>query len=119
MRSRKNILEDIIKYENPESLPILREELNGYPWDSEEVHAVLSRKSIVNILERFARGEITARQVEDWADALEIRDDVEFGENNDEETILVMSELANPVQPLTVNEASAYIESLRTSPYSY
>ena len=94
MEDRRSLLERLVKFELPieDSIAMLR----AYGWDSHEELVVLSAADAVRILERYLRGELTARQVEYWAELLEMRKDVGFEERWSGELRRLISLLANP-----------------------
>ncbi|MCK4945423.1 MAG: hypothetical protein KAS59_04090 [Alphaproteobacteria bacterium] len=78
----------------------------------------MTRKNIISVLERYLHSELTAENVEDWANAVEIRDDIEFGIKNEETVLDAVYILANPVLEgsLPPEMARSLIERLRTEP---
>ena len=107
MCDRKSLLKTMLQYDHPGMLPELREALRAYNWDSDEEFVTLTKKDIHLVLDRYLRSELTSKEVEDWADAFDMRDDVGF---EDEDTIDIIGELANPVVPLTPEYARKLIE---------
>ena len=110
MRNRKDILQDLLRCENPAEINSLRAELGAFEWDTDERLITLMPENIVHILQRYIKGEISAKEVERWADALDMREDVDM-----EETAYVITELANPVTPLTLESAESLISEIDTS----
>jgi hypothetical protein len=72
------------------------EALRQLPWDSPEL-VVLGRKEILSVLQRCQGGQLSPEQVEEWANALEGRDDLGFEPADAELLHEVIFELANPV----------------------
>lgn len=75
----------------------LRRQIAKFGWDYDgQIKAVLSRADVATILQRYLKSEIGNKQIEDWADFLEGRDDIAF--ENGAEAILneVIHVLANP-----------------------
>lgn len=66
-----------------------------FAWDSEEI-VTLSRSDIHSILLRFLNREMSAANVEIWADFLEARDDVGFEAGHAELIKHVLYTLATP-----------------------
>ncbi len=84
--------------ELPSDFDELRRQIAKFGWDYDgHIKAVLSRADVVTILQRYLKSEIGNKQIEDWADFLEGRDDVAF--ENGAEAILneVIHVLANPI----------------------
>jgi hypothetical protein len=118
MQNRKTFLETLLRFRDPKALKQIMTALREYGWDSEETLVNLTSDAIISILERYLQSELTAQEVEDWANAVEMRDDIEFGIDDDEVIMNAVGELANPVltEPLTPESAMALIEKLRMSP---
>lgn len=68
--------------------------LAEFPWDSESELVLLTPESFCHILSLFKQGSLSASEVEDWANALEGRDDVDFATVQARE---LLHELANPL----------------------
>lgn len=100
--SRLEALRHLVRLDVP--LEQARAELKTYPWDIPEALLSLDASDIVSILARFLQGDLTAEDVEQWADALETREDVECRDDQVKETLF---ELANPdlTEPLTRDRA--------------
>ena len=90
--NRVDALKALVEAELPIELSIAR--MSQFAWDSEEYLAVLTPENLERVLILFAEGSITASDVEDWANALECRDDLALSEPVVSE---VLYELANPV----------------------
>jgi hypothetical protein len=93
-RDRSDLVSALVEGQFP--VEPIRNELARYPWDAEEPLALLRREHVVAILRRYLSSELTAEQVDAWANALELRDDVGFLEEDSallQHTIFV---LANP-----------------------
>ena len=90
--TREEVLQSLVRLDQP--LPLLKELLAQFPWDWEESPlAILDGPAVASILRRYERGELTAEQVETWANLVEVRDDVEF----DASATDAISYLANPL----------------------
>ncbi len=91
MRNRSEILLDIINLTG--NLNDLQTELSQYPWDIEVPIVTLNKSHLINVIEKCMNGDFNFEQTENWANAIESREDVEFENEQIEETIF---ELANP-----------------------
>ena len=87
--NRKELLLDLIRYKNPIEQTLQR--LQKYEWDSSEI-VMLTKKEIVEILDRCLQGEFEYSQIENWATSLEVREDIQLGEQEKE----IIHILANP-----------------------
>lgn len=74
--SRVELVEQLIGLTRP--LRDIGKELSKYPFDSDIELAVLQRSHVVGILQRYLTGTLSEKDVEDWAESVEIRDDIGF-----------------------------------------
>ncbi len=113
--TREKLLETLLVLKSP--LNEVLSDLADFGWDCETELVRLRRDHVVRVLERFRNGEISDRDVSEWADALECRDDI--GSEKECEEILedVINELANPelTQPLSSETAERWMCRLRSS----
>jgi hypothetical protein len=95
---RREALRDLALFASP--VASVRHSLTDFAWDSDEL-SMLDKQHVLSVLRRFDVGEITSSDVEAWANAIEMRDDIDY----DRETAVwdVLYELANPTltEPLT------------------
>jgi hypothetical protein len=91
MRARSEILRDLVGFVCP--LASIQAELAAYPWDSAVTLITMDANDLVGILRRYLKGEISPGEVEDWANAVEMREDIEC---SDELVKDVVFDLANP-----------------------
>jgi hypothetical protein len=105
LENRASLLARVVRYELPieDTLALLR----AYGWDSNEEVVVLTAADAVQILERYLGGDITARQVEHWAELLEMRVDVGYEERCSAELRRLLFLLANPETNETITPSLA------------
>jgi hypothetical protein len=108
-KSRADALRDLVHLAVP--LEQSRTELKQYPWDSQQTLVILSAGHVRDILERYLKGELTDEEVEEWANMLEMREDVEVQSELLKEVVF---ELANPgiTQSLTQTRAGELVDVL-------
>jgi len=92
---------------------------------AEEIHSLrqaksgqelmVSRNAIIRVLERFAAGHITAKEVEDWADSLEAMDGVQYEDGHQDTIAEVLFQLGAPEinAPLDNEGAQKLISKLK------
>jgi hypothetical protein len=68
--------------------------LKAFPWDSDEPLVVLTPALVVDVLDEYLAGGVSAEAVMEWAEAIELRDDIDLA---DERVNEVIFELANPL----------------------
>jgi hypothetical protein len=90
-RTRQSILEDLVNLKG--NLDKVQSELSEYPWDVDAPILIISKAGFLEILKRGIDKEITYEAIENWADAIECRDDLGF---EDDEMQEIIFELANP-----------------------
>ncbi|WDE11745.1 hypothetical protein [Thalassomonas haliotis] len=90
--NRFNTLTSLINFNKP--ISELSEELSKLDWDYEGTPLVVSGTDIKRVLQLYLDGECTAKELEDWANLIECREDLEFEEELIEEIIY---KLSNPV----------------------
>jgi hypothetical protein len=113
---RSILLNQLIARERPPA-GLLRD-LASFGWDLEERLAILAREDVSRILSGFLTHDISAKDVEEWANALEIREDVGLEHGYGELLKEVIFELANPLltEPITHDRVKRWIELLETAP---
>jgi hypothetical protein len=88
---RTNALLALLSFDRP--LEVLLRDLHRISWESETELVVLQGSQIQAVLERYISGDLSSRAVEDWANAIETREDVGFTTSDLKDIIF---ELANP-----------------------
>ena len=90
-------------------------ELSKFGWDCDKPLASLTVGHVSAMLSRYLLGDDSTEQVEQWANAVELRDDVSV----DLESVVgaTLHELANPALacPLTPERASTLLRRVVTS----
>jgi|WetSurMetagenome_2_1015567.scaffolds.fasta_scaffold628306_1 hypothetical protein len=111
---RASLVRALIRGERP-TTDVLSE-LARFPWDSDEL-AILTRADVVKILCRCVDGIFSANDVEDWANGIEMRDDVGLDPDHEELLKEAVFQLANPDinEPVTLEFAKRWIDRLERS----
>lgn len=114
---RVSVLRSLIALEQPLA-PILKD-LATFDWDIEDPLLPLSSTDVTLVLQRFYDGRLTNLEVEEWANALEGREDIELDPMHGEAIRSAIFSLANPTltESLTKESARRWISEL-TSPES-
>jgi len=115
---RLELLKMLVEMSRPTTL--LLEDLRSYGWDFDGRPFILSSNHVMNVIQRYLKGEIDSCEVEEWANAVEGREDLEYESNHQDELSVVIYELANPylTEPLTSVRAKALMGLLMGSPIS-
>lgn len=99
-------LNALIKFSEP--ISTIETALNNFEWDCAVRLVTLLATDLRRVLERYANGELSARDVETWANLVEGREDIEIEENDR----VLLFELANPELTQQLSRARA-LEILR------
>jgi hypothetical protein len=112
--ARAEALERLLAFQG--DLRLLMRDVNQYPWDSDHELVVLTPEKASNVLSRYLSGELTPAQVEDWADAIEVRDGIGFPPLFEALLRDLIFELANPLLtgPLSRDTAADWLARLRS-----
>jgi len=110
MDRRESLLYELLSFKRP--IPDIARDLAAYGWDAHNPLVVLDAIHISSLLSRFTAGELSSAQVEDWANCIECRDDIEYDPSS--AMGLALHELANPLLtcPLTEQSAAALVATL-------
>jgi len=102
MNRRAEILEQLVRFEGP-TAPLMRELRSfGWDWDGEPL-LILKKEHFLRVIDRYLAGEISASQLQEWAENLEVREDVAFDEKERDMVDPVFFRIATPEinDPLT------------------
>jgi hypothetical protein len=80
------------------------QELRSFAWDWDgEPLLVLTKADFLRVIDRFLAGQLSAAQLQEWAENLEVRDDVVFDERDAELLDGIFFRIATPMinEPLT------------------
>ncbi|MBE9835997.1 hypothetical protein G6W46_07060 [Campylobacter concisus] len=89
--NKTSILLDLVYFKN--NIDTLKNMLSQIGFDSETELASMSRDDIAEILQRSLDKKISFLEIEEWANLIECREDIDF---EDEKTQEMIFKLANP-----------------------
>ncbi|HEX2210578.1 MAG TPA: hypothetical protein VHG93_23055 [Longimicrobium sp.] len=109
---RRSLLMSLLRGERPTAE--LRRELARHPWDCESPLVTLEATHVRGMTQRFVDGLISARDLEDWADALELREDIDMEAGKEDLLRETIQRLANPelYDPLTRDHAADILREM-------
>ena len=115
--TRYQLLNALLTFDQP--LSDIFDSLNKLSWDSEEVLIKLKKEHIIDLLQRYLQDQLSTTDVENWANAIEGREDIEPEENDQEILDEILFDLANPLlsQPLSPESAQDYLTQLNSHIY--
>jgi hypothetical protein len=93
--ARRRALEDLVEFRGP--IGIIANRLRAFPWarpDDEQV--ILTRDRAVQVLDRVLSGQLSIEDLHQWADTIEVREDIDYEEPYSETLRRLIFELANP-----------------------
>lgn len=90
---RKELLINLITMNG--KIDIINSELSKFGWDYTENLVILKREHILKVLNKFLKGEISAHEVENWANLIECREDIGIEKQYKETINEAIFELAN------------------------
>lgn len=99
---RQRHLRDLIAFRG--SIEDLIQTVAGLPWDAERELVALTKGDLVKVLGRYASGELSAEQVEAWANLIEGREDIEMDSEGRGPIAQAIQVLANPLLEGPLNE---------------
>ena len=110
MDSRESLVQALLSFARP--VPDIARDLSAYGWDAPRPLAALDATHVSSVLNRYIAGEFSAAQVEEWANRIECREDIDYGPSS--AVGLALHELANPLltQPLTKQSATTLVATL-------
>ena len=109
---RFDVLRDLVAFNKP--VGVLADSLSKIDWDYEGQPLIIMASQIQEVLKRFLAGEYSAQELEEWANLIECREDMEFEDKKYDEIANVIYRLANPVLEGEINSDSckAFIATL-------
>lgn len=99
---RTETLKDLIEFRKPLYTAIA--DIRSFPWDSDEEFVTVDPAVLGRALRMFLEGTLSPQELEDWANAIEGRDDIAF---DPADAMEVVVELANPILYRPLNEDTA------------
>lgn len=93
-RERQSVLIKLL--ESPGKTRELVDSLRRYPWDSDAELATLTSTHIHDALSAYIQGSLTETALEQWANAIECREDIAVQDGRDGAVRVALHKLANP-----------------------
>jgi hypothetical protein len=89
--------------------------LASYPWDSQDELVILSVDHVRSVLIRYLSGSMSSKELEEWADLIECRDDIGFASNSAKCIGEIIHSLANPAIMSEIDEelVRGFLENLK------
>ena len=74
-------------------LPILK----TFPWDSNQAIITLKKEHLIHILSQYLNHSLSAIDLENWANAVECREDISYETEGEDFINDIIFNLANPI----------------------
>lgn len=113
MVTRKQALINLVSYNEP--IHSLVYALKAFGWDSRDELVILTPQHILSVIGRYLSGEVTADQLELWANTIEGREDIAFDSQHEASINDAIHQLANPLltEPISHESVARIIQNLR------
>ena len=97
-----------------DDIAFLSQELKQYGRDFETSIAILTSSHLKNILTRYLSDLLTNENLENWANAIEGREDIAYASGIETQIERAIHQLANPLltQPITHHTATSIMKTL-------
>ena len=98
---------------------IAMKEIEKYPWDFEGNPLIITRSVFKYILSDYIEGKRSAEEIFNWADFLELREDIDFPKKDRPVLLEMLHVLANPLLEgeLTRDKAKNLMSQISISYY--
>jgi hypothetical protein len=111
-------LKALINLDQPLStiLPILK----TFSWDSNQTIITLNKDHLIHILNQYLNHSLSASDLENWANAIECREDITYETEAEDFINDIIFDLANPIlnAPISPELVKQYITQLSKSSLS-
>lgn len=118
MKTRQQHLNALVNLNQPLStiLPILK----ILPWDSNQAIITLKKDHLIHILNQYLNYSLSAIDLENWANAIECREDITYETEGEDFINDIIFDLANPIlnAPISPELVKQYITQLSNSTLS-
>ena len=105
MNTRTELLNSLLSFDQP--LRQITSTLATFGWDSDRPLVTLNRQHIATVLTRYLDSELSKVDVEDWANAIEGREDIGYENGVADGLSDVIHQLANPQLTLPMSASFA------------
>ncbi|MDR0780003.1 MAG: hypothetical protein LBF16_04820 [Pseudomonadales bacterium] len=108
------VLGDLLDFSKP--ISFLMDSLKGSDWSFAGKPVTMKQEHIKRVLLRYIQGHLTAEDIENWANLIEGREDIDFEPDHEEVIGECVHELANPslTHELSVQRATELLSLLRS-----
>ena len=110
---RLDLVKNVVEFNG--DLNSYAKKLEKFPWDFDSEPVYLTKTILQTIVQRYLNRELKAQDIHQWAEFLELRDDVDYLEDHKDFLHTIMHELANPLMAgaLTMKRAEQILQKLQ------
>lgn len=92
--NRLDVLVELVELRKP--IAEIADNISKLEWDYDGEPLIISSNQVKNIIERYLSGVLSNRELEEWANLIECREDIDFEESNRNEIEYIIYSLSNP-----------------------
>jgi hypothetical protein len=109
---RIELLQELLYLKKPVNQVIA--ELSEFDWDVDTSLVTLTASIAESVLQQYINGTASESEIENWANGIEVRDDIDFELDCEDTLSQFVFELANPIltQEITIESAKDWINRL-------
>lgn len=101
--NRKDLLKRLVLGDIP-NLSFIKENLMNYDWDSDEEYVVLNDVNIIHVLDLYLAEKIISDDIIEWAELIELREDIGYQVTKEDTIKEIIFLLANPEINYSINK---------------
>ena len=112
--NRQNTLKNLVEFSKP--IVELSNDLSKLTWDYEGELFTIFAYQILEVLNRYISGNLSSEEIENWANLIESREDIEFEKTKSTLLENIIYQLANPILEgeITLNQCKEMISKIET-----
>ncbi len=112
IKKRKKLLKSLLEMNG--AISVICAQLSEFGWDCEEDLITFKSNNALSVLNQYLKHQITKDDLEEWANAIEGREDISFEKDYLKKLIY---DLANPIltEPITNHTAKRWIMKIENS----
>ena len=95
MNNHTKVLNELVDYIIP--IHEIKIKVRNLNWDYDGTPVIIRCTHIKRVLDRFINGELNKDEIEEWANLIECREDLDFDINCADKLSEIIYKLANPV----------------------
>lgn len=106
------LIKELANYEKPINETL--EKLLKFEWDFDGEPYLMETKNLKYVLQKYIDGTVSDDNLENWANALEGREDIEYAKPKEDIMMVINYELANPilVGKINVKKCNDYLKMI-------